>query len=236
MTDNLTSPNKTSSDLIKEAGTVVPDSSSSILTPEQRKRIEDNRLKAKNKLLERQKQQEHTNQQNSQGTLPPMKKFANYVEYDLSKMVDTRGGFLAEEVNGNSKKRKERALDPEEPAELNDMEVLPHLSRPNPHQSTWNDMMLYLREQVEEFAFNKWGGEEGLDKEFERREEEKRKKKDKKFKTKLADLRKRTRTEVLGRKREEHKHEFGVTVEDPQTGVTTQTCSSCGLKIEVTVF
>ncbi|CAG8700438.1 7138_t:CDS:1, partial [Acaulospora morrowiae] len=49
-------------------------------------------------------------------------------------------------------------------------------------------------------------------------------------------LRKRTRTEVLERRRKEHKHEFGVAVEDPKTGVATQTCSSCGLKIEVTVF
>lgn len=73
-------------------------------------------------------------------------------------------------------------------AELRDVEILPHLSKPNPHKATWNNMMLYLREQVEEFAFKKWGGEEGLDEEYERRVSLKKKKKDKKFKSKLAGI------------------------------------------------
>ncbi|EIE83484.1 hypothetical protein RO3G_08189 [Rhizopus delemar RA 99-880] len=33
-------------------------------------------------------------------------------------------------------------------AELKDTELLPHWSKPNPHKSTWNDMMLYVREMV----------------------------------------------------------------------------------------
>lgn len=33
-------------------------------------------------------------------------------------------------------------------AELKDPELLPHLSKPNPHKSTYNDMMLYVREMV----------------------------------------------------------------------------------------
>lgn len=73
-------------------------------------------------------------------------------------------------------------------AELRDVEILPHLSKPNPHKATWNNMMLYLREQVEEFAFKKWGGEEGLDEEYEKRVSLKKKKKDKKFKSKLAGI------------------------------------------------
>lgn len=40
--------------------------------------------------------------------------------------------------------------------------------------------------QVEEYAFKKWGGEEGLDAEYERREAQKKEKKDKRFKEKLA--------------------------------------------------
>ena len=71
---------------------------------------------------------------------------------------------------------------------MNDAEVLPHLSRPNPHRATWNNMMLFVREQVEEFAFKKWGGEEGLDNEYEKRENLKKKRKDKKFKSKLAGI------------------------------------------------
>ena len=62
-------------------------------------------------------------------------------------------------------------------------------------------MQLYLRFQVEEYAFSdrKWGSPEALDAEFERRQEEKKDRKDKKFKTKLEDLKKRTRTEAYRR-------------------------------------
>ncbi|RIA86257.1 XPA protein C-terminus-domain-containing protein [Glomus cerebriforme] len=283
------------------------------LTPEQIKRIEVNRLKAQEKLREKQKRelQASTEQKDTQEiitnngnninekNLRPMKKFQNYVEYDFSKIKDTRGGFLMEEHNENPKKRKWEPSEPEfealepsisiDPAEnqkckecdsveldnlfrktfrinicksckkkypekyslitkseakedylltdpeLKDEEVLPHLSKPNPHKATWNNMMLFLREQVEEFAFKKWGGEEGLDKEYEKRVNLKKKKKEKKFKTKLADLRKRTRTEVLiGQKN--HKHEFGEVEEDPETGATTQCCKTCGMQIEVDIL
>ncbi|CAJ0919435.1 15562_t:CDS:2 [Entrophospora sp. SA101] len=255
---------------------------SSSLTSEQKKRIEENRLKALSKLL-------------------PLKKFQNYAEYDFSKMVDTRGGFLAEEdddENNSKKKRKikdpEPELDPysmygpnpdeiphckecssievdldfnkvfnvnvcksckdkfpEKYTELNDPDNFNYITKPNPHKSSWNNMMLFLREQVEEYAFKKWGGAEGLDKEFEKRQEEKKKKKDKKFKTKLAakklklflllcelkDLRKRTRTDSLNiGKNKPHKHEFGQAVTDSKTGKTTQCCSICGIVIEVDLF
>jgi len=69
--------------------------------------------------------------------------------------------------------------------ELKDEEVLPHLLKANPHKSTFANMMLYVRYQVEEFAWKKWGGAEGLDKEWERREKMKKEKKDKKFEQQL---------------------------------------------------
>ncbi|KAL7623682.1 DNA repair protein rad14 [Parahypoxylon ruwenzoriense] len=84
--------------------------------------------------------------------------------------------------------------------ELRDEELLPHLSKPNPHKSHWHDMMLFLRYQVEEYAFSKkWGSAEELDAEFERREAEKKKRKEAKFKEKLLDLKKRTRTDAYRR-------------------------------------
>ena len=46
-------------------------------------------------------------------------------------------------------------------------------------------MLLYLRKQVEAFAFEKWGSNAGLDQEFERREKDKNDRKAKKFKAKL---------------------------------------------------
>jgi DNA-repair protein complementing XP-A cells len=121
-------------------------------------------------------------------------------------------------------------------AELRDQELLPHLLKANPHKSTWNNMMLYLRYQVEEFAMKKWGSEEALDKEFERRVEEKKKKRNKKFEDGLRDLRRRTKESIWQKRRdEEHKHEFGV-VEylDGEAGV--QRCIECGFEIEVEEF
>ncbi|OOF92678.1 hypothetical protein ASPCADRAFT_209925, partial [Aspergillus carbonarius ITEM 5010] len=88
--------------------------------------------------------------------------------------------------------------------ELQDEELLPHLERPNPHKSTWNNMMLYLRYQVEEYAFSdkKWGSSEALDAEFERRENEKKRRREAKFKGKLEDLKKRTRVDAYRRNRQ----------------------------------
>jgi DNA-repair protein complementing XP-A cells len=117
--------------------------------------------------------------------------------------------------------------------ELKDTELLPHWSKPNPHKSTWNDMMLYVREMVEAYAFKKWNGPEGLDAEYERREAQKKAKKEKKFKEKLADLRRRTLTTSRERQRQEgpHKHLFDSVVQNKE-GQSMQKCSSCGLVIE----
>lgn len=65
--------------------------------------------------------------------------------------------------------------------ELKDEDLLPHLLRPNPYASTYSNMMLFLRVQVEKVAWDKWGGEEGLDKEWERREQFKKRKREEKF-------------------------------------------------------
>ncbi|KAI8061699.1 XPA protein C-terminus-domain-containing protein [Gongronella butleri] len=121
--------------------------------------------------------------------------------------------------------------------ELKDPELLPHWSKPNPRKSTWNNMMLYVREMVEAYAFKKWDGPEGLDAEYERRESQKKDKKDKKFKDKLADMRRRTMTSQWERKRQQgpHKHDFGDTFEDDE-GTTYQECRTCGLQVESEEF
>ncbi|CAG8583969.1 4972_t:CDS:2 [Paraglomus brasilianum] len=289
----------------------------SSLTPEQIKRIEENRLKAKAKLLAKSTNAPQSSNNtttitsstpaskkdvSSQRPIRPIKAFTNYYDYDLSQMVDSRGGFLVEDNDTSTAAEKRKSeqnrpkpifdpplsIDPAEnptckecgsmeidynwkqvfgvcvcqkckeampekfslltkteckedylltDPELRDTEVLPHLAKPNPHNSTWNDMMLYLREQVEAFAFNKWGGAEGLDKEYERRQHTSKKRKEAKFKAKMADMRKRTRTEVIEKKRNQtHKHSYGTTVTDPKTGTQTQTCTECGLTIEVFEF
>ncbi|KAJ5146566.1 DNA binding domain [Penicillium bovifimosum] len=134
-------------------------------------------------------------------------------------------------------------------AELRDEELLPRLERPNPHKSTWNSVMLYLRYQIEEYAFSdkKWGSTEALDAEFERRESDKKRQREAKFKTKLQDLKKRTRVEAYRRNRQgnsggefgddlasgrKHVHQWGRSVENPETGVGVKTCVDCGMEVE----
>lgn len=135
--------------------------------------------------------------------------------------------------------------------ELRDTDILPHLSRPNPHKSHWHDMMLFLRCQVEEYAFGKkWGSEEALDAEFARRQEAARARKEKKFKEKLTELKRKTRTEAFRRQAAKggtaadgpkkfgdaigsgrHVHEWGRTVEN-EDGMTVKTCVECGMQVE----
>jgi len=231
-------------------------------------------------------------------------RLGKYFEYDLSKMANSKGGFLIEddnEVNEDlTRKERERErqraqqnldppifLDPklnpkcrdcgsididqtfkkifgclvcnkcknDKPekyslltkteckedylltdAELRDQELLPHLLKANPHKSTYANMMLFLRYQVEEFAWNKWGSPEALDTEWERRESEKKKKKNKKFEQGLKELRRRTREGVWQKRKDaEHKHVFGV-VEKGSDGVGKQVCHECGFTIEVEEF
>jgi len=136
--------------------------------------------------------------------------------------------------------------------ELRDEEELPHLLRPNPHSSTWNNMMLYVRYQVEEFAWKKWGSPEALDAAFHRREEEKKRKRGKKFEEGLRDLRRRTKEGIWQRRQDElHVHLFGAVEKRPkksntrrtrqasesdEEGVGIQRCAECGFTIEVEVF
>ena len=137
--------------------------------------------------------------------------------------------------------------------ELKDEELLPHLERPNPHKSTWNNMMLYLRYQVEEYAFaKKWGSAKALDEAFEKRESEKKKRKQDKFKSKLQELKKKTRVEAYRRSRQagggggefgddidrdrKHTHVWGRTTQNPDTGIGVKGCVECGMEIEELEF
>ena len=114
-------------------------------------------------------------------------------------------------------------------------------------------MQLYLRYQVEEYAFSdkKWGSPEALDEEFEKRQEEKKVRKEKKFKNKLVELKKKTRTEAYRRSRkgegggedaqfgttivgrfDRHVHEWGRPVMDETSGLEVKKCIECGAECE----
>ncbi|KAL8921115.1 MAG: hypothetical protein Q9208_005868 [Pyrenodesmia sp. 3 TL-2023] len=346
----------------------------SSLTPEQVKRIEINRLKAK--ALRDQREAEVRKQSGNLaagqkrahstfttsnvptalrdgrskdagkigGSRPlddirPARNFAKFVEYDFSKMTDTKGGFLTAEDDPHNKalhqpnsedkpahmtlkewerhqllrslrQRKEgpfepgiRALKKEEnkicrecesleidfkweeifgcavcnackdkypdkyslltktearedylltDPELKDEELLPHLERPNPHKATFHNMMLFLRYQVEDYAFGKkWGSAEALDEEFSRREKEKKKRKEDKFKSKLQELKKKTRVDAYRRSRKggggggefgdeigrggKHTHTWGRAVENAE-GIGVKTCVECGMEVEELEF
>ncbi|KAI3332744.1 XPA protein C-terminus-domain-containing protein [Ustulina deusta] len=152
--------------------------------------------------------------------------------------------------------------------ELRDADLLPHLSRPNPHKSHWHDMMLFLRCQVEAYAFGpaKWGSPAALDAEFARREADKKRRKEAKFKEKLLDLKKRTRTDAYlrgqgrfdnnaaasgggGGTGNKKKARFGDAVADGgkhvhewgrvienEEGATVKTCTTCGMEVEELEF
>ncbi|KAK6519421.1 hypothetical protein TWF281_003255 [Arthrobotrys megalospora] len=255
-------------------------------------------------------------------SVQPAKKFQKYVEYDLSKMQDTKGGFIsvsddpqsllaAAEAAGKppnmtledwDKQQLKKRLQKEkkgvfEPAitqsgkkcfecesleldwtfldvfkcrvcgkckeqfpdkyslltktecredylltdpELRDEELLPHMDKPNPHKSNWATMNLYLRYQVEEFAWKKWGSPEALDAEYERRTEEQKRRKETKFQKRLLDLKKRTRVETWkrtgrfeGTSKGKHVHEWGELVESGDSdGMGVKKCLECGMEIE----
>ncbi|KAF2087516.1 DNA repair protein [Saccharata proteae CBS 121410] len=143
--------------------------------------------------------------------------------------------------------------------ELADPDLLPHLEKPNPHRSTYHNMQLFVRCQLEEYAFSaaKWGSAEAMDEAFEKREEERKIRKERKFKEKLVDLKKRTRVEAYRRQRgiggaageeakfgdkvssrfgEKHEHEWGRGVEDQETGLVKKTCVECGMEVEELEF
>ncbi|KAG0169494.1 hypothetical protein DFQ29_009675 [Apophysomyces sp. BC1021] len=219
------------------------------LTKDQQQRIEEKKAKALEKLQAKRdahsaeltaSDESAANQTNDRTERASKRsRWATpFYDYNLTNMEDSKAGFILDESNDKqTKKDKTPTIEPYA-QELRDKQILPHWSKPNPHKSTWNNMMLYVREMVEEYAFKKWDGPEGLDAEYEKREAYKKAKKDKKFKDKLADLRRRTMMSSWERKRMggPHKHEFAPIVEDAESSTTTQTCTTCGLVIESEEF
>ncbi|KAM0720905.1 hypothetical protein Q7P37_003190 [Cladosporium fusiforme] len=345
------------------------------ITPEQVRRMEEARLRAKALRAQHQEQQQvrTTRSQNAQPSpvagqkrpaptavpstnrdarapssnnglastsdtgIRPARKFQKFVEYDFSKMTDTKGGFMTQEDDPNNrtlhapddsgkpanmtlkeweqqqlqKRLRDRREGPYEPGlsilnadrkkcrecgsleidwqfdehlqcqvchtckekfpekyslltkteakedylltdpELRDENLLPRMEKPNPHKSTWNNMMLFMRYQIEEYAFSekKWGSAEKLDEEFERRLKETKERKEKKFKNKLNELKKRTRVDAYKKGRAggggdfgdsigngKHEHEWGRSVENPETGMTKRSCIECGMEVEELEF
>lgn len=114
-------------------------------------------------------------------------------------------------------------------------------------------MMLFLRYQVEDYAFTtKWGSAAALDAEFERRQTDKKKRKEDKFNAKLKELKKKTRAEAYRRNMRagassggsfgdviggggRHEHEWGREIENAD-GLMVKGCVECGMEVEVLEF
>jgi len=120
---------------------------------------------------------------------------------------------------------------------VTDSEVskLPSISKPNPHNSNWNDMNLFLYKQVYDYAIAKWGSEDKLNEAFMAKQDKSATRKSAKqtnlFKTHMTDLRKRAKaTERINQKLVAHEHTYGPEEETERaSGTWSKTCTSCGL-------
>ncbi|EGW30068.1 uncharacterized protein SPAPADRAFT_144035 [Spathaspora passalidarum NRRL Y-27907] len=124
--------------------------------------------------------------------------------------------------------------------ELKDVSLLPRIEKPNPHG--YSRMQLFVRFQVEEFAWKKWGGPDKLDEEWERREQQRIKRRDKKYQDSLREMRKRTRAEEYTRKLrngqglgERHVHDWSAPVSIGDNTVKRR-CVDCGIETEEVII
>lgn len=126
--------------------------------------------------------------------------------------------------------------------ELRDTALLPRIEKPNPHG--FSRMQLFLRFQVEEYAWKKWGSAEGLDAEWQRREEARLLRRDKKYTKKLKELRKRTRAEEYTRKLRNgqslgarHVHDWLAPLAIPgERNMMRKRCIDCGMETEEVII
>lgn len=124
--------------------------------------------------------------------------------------------------------------------EIADKDLLKRIEKPNPHG--YSNMQLFVRFQVEEFAWKKWGGPEQLDQEWDRREMNKAKRKEKKYQDQLREMRKRTRAEEYTRKLrdgkslgEKHEHDWSSPVAIDNNTIKRR-CIDCGIETEEVVI
>lgn len=126
--------------------------------------------------------------------------------------------------------------------ELADEALFKRIVKENPHSGTFSRMQLFLRYQIEEYAFKKWGGEDKLDSEWLRREEMRKNRREKKFNNKLREMRKKLRAEELTRnlrlvRDKKHEHDWCAPIkkvddENNLDNVYIKRCVECGMEVE----
>lgn len=126
--------------------------------------------------------------------------------------------------------------------ELNDPDLFHKLEKPNPHSGTFARMQLFVRFEIEKYAYKKWGGEEGLDNEWKRREEGKLKRREKKYNDKIKEMRLKTRAQeytkrLLDKKYgKSHVHHYTDPIpngkDEDGNDLLKRRCTECGLETE----
>lgn len=106
---------------------------------------------------------------------------------------------------------------------------LKFVARKNPHKSTWAEMKLYLKLQVEARAIEVHGSLDEIEKKKEEREDKREIGKIKKYNKQLVELRKNVRATLFdNRTKASHTHEFGESTYNEDTDEYTHLCTTCG--------
>lgn len=101
------------------------------------------------------------------------------------------------------------------------------ISRKNPHKSTWAEMKLFLRCQVEARALEIFGSLDKIEEQKELREDKKELAKAKKYNKKLGELRKAVRSTLYDKTTKKHEHEFGESTYNEETEEYFHSCLKC---------
>ncbi|KAG8227011.1 hypothetical protein J437_LFUL000317 [Ladona fulva] len=104
---------------------------------------------------------------------------------------------------------------------------LKFITKKNPHNSNWGEMILYLQLQVEQRAIEVWGDEEKLNEQKEIRQEIKEKAKLKKYNKQIKALRMKVRSSLYDRTTSNHQHEFGPETYNEEEDNYTRKCLTC---------
>lgn len=116
--------------------------------------------------------------------------------------------------------------------ELRDGERMPHVSKPNPLKPTWSNMQLFLREQVQAFAIDKWGSLAAIEEEAQRRADTQQSSKEKRYAENLKELRRKTRLtrkDQAAPRTHNHRHTFAE--QAGPAGETRSVCTACGFTV-----
>ncbi|KAL3321225.1 hypothetical protein Ciccas_000103 [Cichlidogyrus casuarinus] len=105
--------------------------------------------------------------------------------------------------------------------------VLKYLLKANPRNKSWGDMRLYLEAQVVDRALELHGSEEGLEAKRKHLTDRRENSRIKGYEKRLKELRVQTRSSRYVKKNENHTHDFGAEIYNPESDNYSKTCNSC---------